>query len=94
MPKRFAAPRRDMERRRLDTRRYVDRIVRAEEAGDTAEVDRIYDEAEAEGVPISAASVRNAMRAMGQTRAERELRNLPRDLRGRGMELRDAIGAQ
>ena len=83
--------RREVERRRREVRRYVDRIVEAERAGDRAEVRRIQAEARAAGVPLSRASLRRAFRDIETPRADRELRQLPRDMRGEGLRRRDAI---
>ena len=90
---------RDIERRKVlerqgPARRFIDRIVRAQMDGDGAEVRRIYAEARAAGVPISRTAVRNAMRQMGRDRQVRGLRGLPRDMRGEGARLREAIAAQ
>ena len=76
---------------RAGARRYIDRIVDAILAGDDAEVDAIYAEAEAAGVRIPRGSVRRALRDMGSERADREVRSLPPDLRERGYRWRDAI---
>ena len=83
--------RREVERRRREVRRYVDRIVEAERAGDRGEVRRIQEEARAAGVPLSKGSIRRAFRDIETPRAERELRQLPRDMRGEGRRRRDAI---
>ena len=83
--------RRKIEKRKTDSRRYVDRVVRAQQDGDQREVRRIFAEAKAKGVPLSAQSVQSAMRAMGQSRDARSLKLLPRDMRGQGAELRGAI---
>lgn len=83
--------RREVERRRREVRRFVDRIVEAERAGDRAEVRRIQAQAREAGVPLSKESIRRAFRDIETPRAERELRQLPRDMRGEGWRRRQAI---
>ena len=83
--------RRDLEEYRTRTRRYVDRIVRALDAGDREEARRIWTEAIEAGVPIKASSIRSAVQDMGTSRAIRELERLPAIMRGEARERREAI---
>ena len=83
--------RRKIEKRRQDVRRYVDRYVKARQAGDTDEMRHILAEAREQGVPLSRASIQSASKAMLQDRQTRSLKQLPRDMRREGARLREAI---
>ena len=83
--------RRKIEKRRQDVRRYVDRYVKARQAGDTDEMRHILAEAREQGVPLSRASIQSASRAMLLDRQTRSLKQLPRDMRREGARLREAI---
>ena len=83
--------RRKIEKRRQDVRRYVDRYVKARQAGDTDEMRHILAEAREQGVPLSRASIQSASRAMLLDRQTRSLKQLPRDMRREGARLRAAI---
>ena len=90
---------RDIERRniedyRVDTRRYVDRIVAALDRGDRVEARTIMQEALDNGVPISSGSIRRAIQDMGTQRALREFDRLPRTMKPEGMARRQAIERQ
>ena len=85
------AERLETERRGDLSRRYVDRILAARNAGDVEGARDVMRQAQGRGVPISAGQIKGAARAMGLSRSQRELLALPRDMRGTGLARRQAV---
>ena len=77
--------------RRMQSRRVVNRYVSAMRDGNRAEAQRILADARRRGVTLNAASIRRAMREHGTVRPERELRQLPRDMRREALGRRQAV---
>ena len=83
--------RRDIERYRTDTRRYVDRIVAALNRGDRDAARAVMQEALDAGIPISSGTIRRGIQDYGTQRALREFDRLPRTMKPEGMGRRQAI---
>ena len=77
--------------RRMQSRRVVNRYVKAMRDGNRGEAQRILADARRRGVALNAASIRRAMREHGRVRPERELRALPRDMRREALGRRQAV---